>query len=143
MANAAPPARPVFLYDGDCSFCSTCAQFIERRIGTRAEVTPWQFADLAALGVPQAEAEEAVIWVGDTGPHVAGPVAIARLLVDAGSFWRPLGRVLDLAPVRWLAWPVYRWVARNRHRMPGGTAACSLPQAQRDASGSSSSTGSP
>jgi len=143
MANAAPPARPVFLYDGDCSFCSTCAQFIERRIVTRAEVTPWQFADLAALGVPQAEAEEAVIWVGDTGPHAAGPVAIARLLVDAGSFWRPLGRVLDLAPVRLLAWPVYRWVARNRHRMPGGTAACALPQAQRDASGSSSSTGSP
>jgi hypothetical protein len=23
-------------------------------------------------------------------------------------------------------------VARNRHRMPGGTPACSLPQAQRD-----------
>jgi hypothetical protein len=24
-------------------------------------------------------------------------------------------------------------VARNRHRMPGGTAACSLPQAEREA----------
>lgn len=132
MANGAHSERPVFLYDGDCSFCTSCAQFIERRIPTRAEVTPWQFADLAALGVSQPEAEEAVIWVEDTGPHGAGPVAIARLLVDAGSFWRLLGRVLDLSPVRRLAWPVYRWVARNRHRMPGGTAACSLPQAQRD-----------
>ncbi len=132
MANAARPERPVFLYDGDCSFCTSCANFIERRIPTGAQVTPWQFADLDALGVAQAEAEEAVIWVAPGQPAAAGPVAIARLLVDAGSFWRPLGRLLDLAPVRWMAWPVYRLIARNRHRMPGGTAACSLPQAERD-----------
>jgi predicted DCC family thiol-disulfide oxidoreductase YuxK len=132
MANAAPSERPVFLFDGDCSFCTTCAKFIERRIPTRAQVTPWQFADLAALGVTQAEAEEAVIWVAPGQTPATGPVAIARLLVDAGSFWRPLGWLLDLAPVRWVAWPVYRLIARNRHRMPGGTAACSLPQAERD-----------
>ena len=59
------------------------------------------------------------------------------LLVDAGGAWRPLGRLLGLAPVRAAAWPVYRWIARNRHRLPGGTAACSLPQAERDKSGSS------
>ena len=92
----------------------------------------WQFADLDALGVTQAEAEEAVQWVAPGRPVAAGPAAIARLLVDAGSFWRPLGRLLDLPPVRWAAWPVYRLVARNRHRLPGGTAACSLPQAERD-----------
>jgi predicted DCC family thiol-disulfide oxidoreductase YuxK len=138
---------PVFLYDGDCAFCTTCAHFIERRIPTSARVTPWQFEDLGALGVPQADAEAAVQWIDAAGPThaaptrdataagprpVAGPDAIARLLVDAGSFWRPLGWVLARPPVRWAAWPVYRWVARNRHRMPGGTAACSLPQAERD-----------
>lgn len=147
MATAAQPERPVFLYDGDCSFCSTCANFIERRIPTGADVTPWQFADLDALGVTQAQAEDAVIWIdraadggpagaaddgGSSGEITAGPVAIARLLVDAGSFWRPLGWVLDLPPVRWVAWPVYRLISRNRHRLPGGTAACSLPQAERD-----------
>jgi len=54
-----------FVYDGDCSFCTTCAEFIERRIPTHARIIPWQFAD-------------------------------------------------------------------HRHLLPGGTAACSLPQAQRD-----------
>lgn len=138
MATAAQPERPVFLYDGDCSFCSSCADFIERRIPTGADVKPWQFVDLEALGVTQAEAEEAVIWVpadgdaGAVGATKAGPQAIARLLIEAGSFWRPLGWVLDLAPVRWVAWPVYRLISRNRHRLPGGTAACSLPQAERD-----------
>lgn len=124
--------RPIFLYDGDCAFCTSCAQLIERRIPTTADVRPWQFTDLEPLGVTQAEAEAAVVWVAPGQAPVAGPVAIARLLIDAGSFWRPLGRLLDLAPVRWVAWPVYRLVARNRHRMPGGTAACSLPQAERD-----------
>lgn len=140
MATAAHLERPVFLYDGDCSFCSSCADFIERRIPADADVQAWQFADLAALGVTQAEAEEAVIWVSasDAGPGgsaattKAGPEAIARLLIAAGSFWRPLGWLLDLAPVRWGAWPIYRLISRNRHRLPGGTATCSLPQAERD-----------
>lgn len=127
----------VFLYDGDCSFCTTCAQFIERRIPTRAEVVAWQHTDLERLGVTQSQAEDAVQWIvldgtGSASPAKAGPEAIARLLVDAGTYWRPLGWILDFAPVRWAAWPVYRLIARNRHRLPGGTPACSLPQAQRD-----------
>ena len=129
------PNRPVFLYDGDCAFCTSCARFIERHIPTSAEVVPWQFADLEALGVRQAEAEASVQWI-DRGPpeaaRAAGPAAIARLLVDAGSYWRALGLLLDLRPIRWIAGPAYRLVARNRHRLPGGTAACLLPQAQRD-----------
>jgi predicted DCC family thiol-disulfide oxidoreductase YuxK len=134
MAPSGPAAadRPVFLFDGDCAFCTTCANFVERRIPTDATVIPWQFADLDALGVRQADAEEAVIWVAPDGSSSAGPEAVARLLVSAGSLWRPLGWVLGTRPVRRLAWPVYRFVARNRHRMPGGTAACSLPQAERD-----------
>ena len=127
--------RPVFLYDGDCAFCTSCARFIERHIPTSAEVTPWQFADLDALGVSQVDAEASVQWIEPRfgGPlRAAGPAAIARLLVDAGSCWRPLGWLLELRPIRWIAGPAYRLIARNRHRLPGGTAACQLPQAERD-----------
>ena len=124
-------AKPVFLFDGDCAFCSTCARFIERRIPTSAHVVAWQFADLDALGVTRAAAEAAVQWV-DADRIAAGPDAISWLLRDAGSFWRPLGAILATRPMLWLEWPAYRWVSRNRHRLPGGTAACSLPQAQRD-----------
>ena len=125
----------MFLYDGDCAFCSSCARFIERRIPTSAEVTPWQFADLETLGISQHDAEASVQWIGRRagGPvGAAGPAAIARLLVDAGSYWRPLGWLLDWRPVRWVAGPAYRLIAHNRHRLPGGTAACRLPQAERD-----------
>jgi len=120
-----------FVYDGDCSFCSTCARFIERRIPTSAAVVAWQRTDLDALGLTVEQAETAVQWVSPER-RAAGPDAIAALLIDAGSFWRPAGHVLRLPPVRALAWPVYRWVARNRDRLPGGSATCALPQSERD-----------
>ena len=124
--------RPTFVFDGDCAFCSSCARFIERRIRPAAHVVAWQFADLDALGVTEDQAGAAVQWVTAGRAPTAGPVAIADMLRSvpgaAGRFlWRPLGAVLGLRPVSALAWPVYRWVARNRHRMPGGTAACALP----------------
>ena len=126
------PVTPTFVYDGDCSFCTTCAEFIERRIPTRARVIPWQFADLEALGLTVEECESAVQWV-DEQHRAAGPDAIALLLTDAGRLWQLAGGALRLTPVRSAAWPAYRWIADHRHLLPGGTAACSLPQAQRDA----------
>jgi predicted DCC family thiol-disulfide oxidoreductase YuxK len=133
--------RATFVYDGDCAFCTSCARFIARWVPTEATVVPWQFADLDALGLTLAECEAAVQWVGEdetkmsTGRSVrtaAGPDAIARLLSTSTFAWRLLGRFLALRPVGAAARPAYRWVARNRHRMPGGTAACALPQAARE-----------
>ena len=124
--------RPTIVYDGDCSFCTSCATFIERRIPSRAEVVPWQFADLDALGLTLEQVEQAVQWVGADGAVASGPDAIALLLRDAGRLWQLPGTALQLPPVRLAAWPAYRWVANHRHLLPGGTAACSLPQAQRE-----------
>jgi predicted DCC family thiol-disulfide oxidoreductase YuxK len=124
--------QPTFVYDGDCAFCTSCAEFIGSRIPTRAKVLPWQFADLDALGLTVAECEAAVQWVDPAGARGAGPDAIAFLLRDSGPMWRLAGRMLATRPVRTVAWPAYRWVARNRHRLPGGTAACSLPQEARE-----------
>lgn len=130
--------RPVFLYDGDCAFCSSCARFIDRRVHTSADVLAWQFADYASLGLTLEDVDTAVQWVvrdaeGRPVRALAGPAAISALLKDAGGLWRPIGAVLGLRPVLAVAWPVYKWVARNRDKMPGGTAACALPAAQREA----------
>ena len=119
-----------FVYDGDCSFCTTCARFVERRVPTRARLIPWQFADLDALGLTAEQCRQSVQWVGDG--TAAGPDAIALLLSDAGRWWTVPGAVLRRRPVQRAAWPVYRWVAGHRHLLPGGTAACSLPPARRD-----------
>jgi predicted DCC family thiol-disulfide oxidoreductase YuxK len=120
-----------FLYDGDCAFCTKSAQFLEKHVRTTAKVIPWQWADLDALGVTQAEAEAAVMWI-ESNFQESGPDAIAVLLRRAQWYWRPIGWTLSLGLVSKLAWPVYRLISRNRHKLPGGTAACSLPQAERD-----------
>jgi predicted DCC family thiol-disulfide oxidoreductase YuxK len=128
---------PTFVYDGDCAFCTSCVRFIERyglrrRGSAPVRLVPWQFADLPALGLSVAQCEEAVQWVDPDGDRADGPEAISALLGVSAGAWRPVGWILARGPVLALARPAYRWVARNRHRMPGGTAACSVPYASRD-----------
>ncbi len=122
----------VFLYDGDCAFCSRCARFLRRHVRTPARIVAWQATDLAGLGVTALECADAVRYV-EGGRVSVGPVAIADLLRTArpGAHWRIAGGLLRTRPVLVLAWPVYRWVARNRHRLPGGTDTCELPPPTR------------
>ena len=130
MERAVSP--PVLLFDGDCAFCSSCARWITAHIPTPVVLEPWQFTELEPLGVGLDEVDAAVVLVDVTLHRTAGPDAFARLLRSSTSgAWRAVGRLLGLRPVLAVAWPVYRWIARNRHRMPGGTAQCSLPQAER------------
>lgn len=123
--------RPTLVYDGDCGFCTTCVRFVERRLPTGARLVAWQHADLAALGVTREAAGRAVQWIAPDGRVSAGSDAVARLLVDSGWPWRALGHLALTPPLSWLARVIYRLVADNRHRMPGGTAACALPPDQR------------
>jgi predicted DCC family thiol-disulfide oxidoreductase YuxK len=120
-------AWPVFVYDGDCAFCTSTARFAQRVLPARVEWTPWQFADLRALGLTEGAVRESVQWVDGRGGRASGPVAIAWVLRASGGPWAVLGHVLNAKPVLLAAWPIYRWVARNRHRMPGGTPACAAP----------------
>jgi predicted DCC family thiol-disulfide oxidoreductase YuxK len=118
-------SRPVLVFDGDCSFCTSCARLLER-IGPRAEIIAWQVTDLDELGITAAQASEAVRWIGADGTTRAGHEAIAAALGTAGGAWRVAGRALVLPGVSLLAAAGYRLVARNRHRLPGGTPACAL-----------------
>jgi predicted DCC family thiol-disulfide oxidoreductase YuxK len=116
--------RPVLLYDGDCAFCTSCARLIEKRIRPDATVVPWQFADLAELGVTEAQASDAVQWVGVDGAVRSGHEAIAAMLGTAGPISRLIGRFLLLPGISWLAARAYTLIAANRHRLPGSTPAC-------------------
>lgn len=118
---------PVFVFDGDCGFCTSSVRLLRRWVPTRVRVTPWQRVDLALLGLTRAECEEAVQWVGADGTRSAGSDAVARLLGTSHRAWRIVGAALLRRPVAPLAQRVYRLVAANRHRFPGGTPACALP----------------
>lgn len=123
--------RPLLIYDGDCGFCTTAANFVERRMRVPADVRPWQFTDLAALGTTPERAEYELLWADTQGRVYGGAQAVAKLLIAAGLPWSPLGFVLRVPPFRWLGHWVYRLIAANRHRLPGGTPACALPADRR------------
>lgn len=119
----------MLLYDGDCAFCTSCAHALER-IGPDAEVVAWQLTDLSELGISETQAAAAVQWVQTDGAVRSGHEAIAATLCSAGRIWEIVGRVVLLPGVSWLAARVYRLVADNRHRLPGGTPACALPSVE-------------
>ena len=116
----------VFLFDGDCAFCSSAARWLIRHVPTGTQVSAWQHVDLDRLGVPVAEVAAAVVLVEPAGRR-SGAQAIAALLCGSRSrAWRGVGRVMTLPLIRDLAALVYRQVAANRHRLPGGTPQCAL-----------------
>ncbi|MFF5425215.1 MULTISPECIES: thiol-disulfide oxidoreductase DCC family protein [unclassified Streptomyces] len=119
--------RPVLVFDGDCGFCTACVSFVGQRLRPDCEIVARRFADPAALGVTPERAAHEALWVTPSGQVYGGARAVAKILLRAGRGWAPLGALLMLPPWRWAADAVYRLVADNRHRMPGGTAVCAAP----------------
>jgi predicted DCC family thiol-disulfide oxidoreductase YuxK len=114
------------VFDGDCAFCTSSVRWLERNVAKRPVIVAWQFADLPRLGLTPQQCTEALQWVGADGRRRQGAAAVAATLRFAGKGWALMGAVLAAPGVRWVAERVYRWVAANRHRLPGGTPACSL-----------------
>ena len=130
-SDAKPVEIPVLIYDGDCAFCSSSVRFIERRIRRHPSCQPWQWLDLGAYGVTREECELAVQFVDAEARVHSAERGIARILIHGGKGWALIGRVMLVPGIRHIAGIVYRWISKNRHRMPGGTPQCSLPAAQR------------
>jgi predicted DCC family thiol-disulfide oxidoreductase YuxK len=119
---------PTLVFDGDCAFCSSVSRAARRALPAGVAVVAWQFADLPALGTTAERAQREVLWVDGDGTVSGGAAAVARGLRAAGLPWSVAGVLLSLPPLRWVAPPLYRLVAANRHRLPGGTAACRMPR---------------
>jgi predicted DCC family thiol-disulfide oxidoreductase YuxK len=122
---------PWLIFDGDCAFCTSSAHWLALRLhrseGPNARLVPWQFTDLAAIGTMAERAQREALWVGTDGTIYGGAAAFAEWLEFRGGAYRVVGRVINLPVVRALAAAVYRVIAKNRHRMPGGSPACALP----------------
>jgi predicted DCC family thiol-disulfide oxidoreductase YuxK len=56
---------------------------------------------------------------------------VAAALRHGNPALRPLGSILDAAPLAPIASAGYDLVARNRHRLPGGTPSCGITPPDR------------
>jgi predicted DCC family thiol-disulfide oxidoreductase YuxK len=124
------------VYDGDCAFCTRMVDIALSRMKVACRAVAWQQADLAALGLTEAEVTEKVWWVepgvdGGYGGKVSGHRAVAAALRHGSPALRPLGTLLDVDAFAPVASAGYDLVARNRHRMPGGTPSCGIAPPER------------
>jgi predicted DCC family thiol-disulfide oxidoreductase YuxK len=75
---------PWVIFDGDCAFCTSSAHWVARRLnrplGPNAQLVPWQFTDLAALGTTMERAQREALWVGTDGAIYGGAAAFAEWL---------------------------------------------------------------
>ncbi|WP_210506830.1 thiol-disulfide oxidoreductase DCC family protein [Naasia sp. SYSU D00057] len=114
----------VLIFDGDCSFCSSCVDWLERNLTAMPEAIPYQWADLEGYGLSQAEAESQV-WLVTPEKHYGGAAAFSAILRhQPDGAWRFLGWVLQAPPLSWVADGAYWVVSKLRHILPGGTPAC-------------------
>lgn len=115
----------VFIFDGDCAFCSSAARVMRKMTREVTPIKPYQKLDLDKLGLNQELTSRAVYYVRD-GKYLVAAEAIAQLLLDSKTFYSVFGIVLRLPIIRGLARTVYYWIAKNRHRLPGGKPECKL-----------------
>ena len=131
MIRRRPAPGATLVYDGDCAFCTLGVGWIARLRLADSRVVAWQHADLGPLGLTRAQCESELQWVAADGQVDGGAQAVARLLLASGPPWTLLGALLRVPPFSWLGAALYRLVADNRQRLPGGTPACSLPPSER------------
>lgn len=114
------------IFDGDCGFCTSAANFVVARSSVAIEAVPWQLTDVSAFGLTETQTAARVFFV-TRGEAFGGHLAFAQILW-AQRNWalKTLGWLLTVPPFCWLGSFGYALVARFRHRLPGGTPACSL-----------------
>lgn len=124
-----PSSGALLVFDGDCGFCTTTVDRLERLLPLFPPTSPWQWLDLDEYGLSRDDVAQ-YAWVVTSGHQYAGHLAFSALLrMQPTIGWRFLGHLVATPPFSWVAAVGYHVIARYRHRLPGGTPACALPRA--------------
>lgn len=117
----------MLIFDGDCGFCTSAAEWISQSWRPGFEAVAWQHLGvdrLKSVGLSADDTQAAAWWVDETGRLFRGHRAIAKSLRACRGWKRTGGTLLDVPPLSWLAAVFYPVVVRYRYRLPGGTPAC-------------------
>jgi predicted DCC family thiol-disulfide oxidoreductase YuxK len=120
----------VLIYDGDCQFCQLSLDFGIRNLRIFPQYVAFQTIDPKDFGLTASQVRSQ-IWLVRKGQGnnsaLGGHLAAGAILKFQPSFWlRALGWLASTPPTSWVASLLYKLIAANRHRLPGGTRACQL-----------------
>ncbi len=122
----------ILILDGTCGFCQQSAIWLQRRLRAPIDFRASQTlsdADLAQWSITRRDVDSAV-YVIHKGQVFQGAVAISRALQRARRGWPLLGTLIAVPGLNFVAEVVYRFVAKNRHRLPGSTCGIGLNTGQ-------------
>jgi predicted DCC family thiol-disulfide oxidoreductase YuxK len=90
------------------------------------EIHPWQ-KSLELMAEYRLTAEDGMtqIWYINNN-HLSGGAEAVNDVLRLAWWARPFTYLYRLPGIRQLQDRLYRWIADNRHRMPGSTAACEI-----------------
>lgn len=125
--------RPTLVFDGDCGFCTASVHVLETWCRPAVRFAPWQALDLAAHGLTEQQVNKSVQWlpISADAPIRSGAAAVAQVLLRSRPPWRPIGALMLVPPISWLAAGAYHLISANRYRLPGSTPACAVDASQR------------
>jgi predicted DCC family thiol-disulfide oxidoreductase YuxK len=112
------PERPLLIFDGDCGFCRAWVAKLRRITRDHVDYAPSQEVAPRFPEIPAERLAESVVLVEPDGRVAHGAEAVFRSIAHVpghgGWLWL-YRRVPGFRPMsEWL----YRWVARNRARLP-------------------------
>jgi predicted DCC family thiol-disulfide oxidoreductase YuxK len=105
----------VCIFDGDCGICHKSVT-LAQRLGSTCAFIPFQRSDKLPTGVTRERCAQEVVFVNDHGVIFGGAAAVAQVLRT--SKVPVLGKVMDAPLILPISQKVYRFVARNRSRIP-------------------------
>lgn len=117
--------KQMFVFDGDCAFCSSSMRLLRKLTKDRIPAKPFQFLNLEQFGLTLDQTQSAVQYVTEQKTF-RGAEAIAHFLMDSKTGWAAAGWLMRAPVLLSFFEIIYSVVAANRHRLPGGTPECKL-----------------
>ena len=121
----------MLIFDGDCAFCTRCAEWGAANLKPWVATKPSQQVKPEDFGLTAEDFKKSIWLVNTKDPKIAPLAAnraVAKILQNQQNvFWRSFGIILDIWWVRPIASSVYFLVAANREKMPGATDECKIP----------------
>ncbi len=120
----------VLIYDGDCQFCQLSLDFGIKKLRIFPQYVAFQKIDPQDFGLPASQVRSQ-IWLAQKSQAnilaLGGHLAAGAILKLQPSRWlKVLGWLATTPPTSWVASILYKVIAANRHRLPGGSRACKL-----------------
>ncbi|MGD0746020.1 MAG: lipase maturation factor family protein [Verrucomicrobiota bacterium] len=113
---AAPPPKPLMVFDGDCNFCTLWIRRWQQLTGDAVDYLPAQDPRIAAQfpEIPREQFDTAVQLIESDGSVYSGAEAVFRTLAHSPNRQWPLRCYEQSSPFAGVTEWVYRLVAENR-----------------------------